>query len=505
MSLSLWIWMLLLQFFGALGTWYAATTQGTPVALVVACLAMLGSATIGWLLSKRVALVVQAFPQLATEDLDMPPTGISSFDAPIREMLRNVRHRLREASAARIQLDELNEVLHAIGAKDGRAARRVAQSFRQALGQVSQAVDGELIELWTALQEVELCADEIGKGSQEQHESIRRATMTIDQVRQRLEQFTQQPSSQELNTLELTQDTKQLGEGVRRIRKLAKEGGGRLRALGQRTRDINALLQTISEISARTDLLALNASIESVRAGEHGRGFAMVAEEVRKLSEQTAQVVHEVGAMVGSTEMDLRDIINLFDEQLTRSDEQCSRASKFQERIDLVSKQLQSDQSWRESVATAASRQQDTVDELINHLQKMISDVQTYKRQAERTSWTVQTLSDAAKQFDGELSALRAVSSGKRVEVLKSTRHGGSRSDNRHQSEDVDETPTGSSKQATGVRPGGPARKAPSSSQGLTLPASTDANEIVGDTVRHSDEETETVSQLLKELDVVEQ
>ena len=490
MSLSLWVWMLLLQFFGALGTWYAATTQGTPVALVVACLAMLGSASVGWFLSQRVAMVVQAMPQIATEELDMLPTGISSFDAPMRDMLRNVKHHLREASAARLQLDELNEILHAIGAKDGRSSRRVAQSIRQALGQVSQSVDGELIELWTALQEVEMCADEIGKGSHEQHESIRRAALTIDQVRQRLEQFLEQSETADINAPELVSRTQQLSDGVQRIRKLAKEGGGRLRALGQRTRDINALLQTIGEISARTDLLALNASIESVRAGEHGRGFAMVAEEVRKLSEQTAQVVHEVGTMIGSTEMDVRDITSLLDEQLTKTDEQCTQANSFQERIDVVSKQLQSDQQYRDSILLAAQRQQETVDELFNHLQKMITDVQASKRHAERASWTVQSLNESAKQFDGELAALRAVSSGKRVEVLKSMRsvRNELRHDGRPLADQAEEQLE-------------PAATATSTSRRT---GDGETNEVVGDTVRHSEEETETVSQLLQELDEVE-
>ena len=585
MSLSLWVWMLLFQFFGALGTWYAATTQGTPVALTVACISMLGSALIGIFLSKRVSQIVQSFTRIANEDFDLPPTGISSFDRPFRELLRQVRHQLREAAASRLQLDELADVLQAIGVKETRSGRRVAQSMRQALGQVSQSVDGELVELWTALQEVEMCTGEIDKSTLNQHETIRQATITVDQVRQRLEQFMATPSDLDCDSNEVMGESQQLREGVERIRKLAKEGGGRLRALGQRTRDINALVQTIGEISARTDLLALNASIESVRAGEHGRGFAMVAEEVRKLSEQTAHAVHEVASLVGSTELDVRDIVALLDEQLSKSDEQCVRFGSFKEQLELVVRQLAADKQWREGLSSAAERQQESVDELIHHIQKLINEVQSSKRQAERASWTVQSLGDAAKQFDGELSALRAVSSGKRVEVLKSLRHtaaGRDWSEQRSQDEQLGfpagtganaelsppprttstqqaqlpsldqpqgqpqrqaqpqsqrrsqgqpqghpsdsrtaQPPRGS--QAThasvkrvptaGAPPSSSAKIASASSApGATAkerdPANADSveetNELMGDTVRHSEAEAEAVSQLLKELDSVD-
>lgn len=82
-----------------------------------------------------------------------------------------------------------------------------------------------------------------------------------------------------------------------------------IRTLGEESKEIISIVQTITGISSQTNILALNASIEAARAGEHGKGFAVVAEEIQKLSEQTKRAVESIGIIVAEVVKNTEDAV----------------------------------------------------------------------------------------------------------------------------------------------------------------------------------------------------
>ncbi|MCX8021612.1 MAG: methyl-accepting chemotaxis protein [Syntrophorhabdaceae bacterium] len=117
------------------------------------------------------------------------------------------------------------------------------------------------------------------------------------------------------NALETAQDGNKIVEKsvneVKNIAETVNETAGFVKSLGRRSMEIGDIVNTINDIADQTNLLALNAAIEAARAGEQGRGFAVVADEVRKLAERTAQATAEIGGMIKAIQEEVNKAVDI--------------------------------------------------------------------------------------------------------------------------------------------------------------------------------------------------
>jgi len=97
---------------------------------------------------------------------------------------------------------------------------------------------------------------------------------------------------------------------VERIAKASEQAQGTVSKLGEHSKEVTGIVQTIREIAEQTNLLALNAAIEAARAGEQGRGFAVVADEVRKLAERTTQATAEIGKLISTIQNGIEQAVD---------------------------------------------------------------------------------------------------------------------------------------------------------------------------------------------------
>jgi len=152
---------------------------------------------------------------------------------------------------------------------------------------------------------------------------------------------------------------------MNRLSDLIVTSSAHIETLNNKTVNIGQILEVITSISQQTNLLALNAAIEAARAGEAGRGFAVVADEVRNLAHRTQESAQQVQTMIEELQVGARESVETMDQSQRHSQDSMQIANQAGERLDSVTVRIGEIDGMNQSVATA-TEEQTAVVEAIN-------------------------------------------------------------------------------------------------------------------------------------------
>ena len=220
---------------------------------------------------------------------------------------------------------------------------------------------------------------------------------------------------------------------MQRIAERVQSSAKTVEKLGRRSDEIGAIVGTIEDIADQTNLLALNAAIEAARAGEQGRGFAVVADEVRALAERTTKATREIGQMIKAIQQETKTAVSAMEEGVYEVEQGTEEASRSGEALRNIQEEINSLHMQVQQIATAAEEQTATTSEISNNIHSITDVAQNTVEGARKTSSAAQHLSRLSAELERLVGQFKLSETGKLINWSRSYSVGVNQMDSEHQ------------------------------------------------------------------------
>ncbi len=301
------------------------------------------------------------------------------------------------------------------------AAQEIAKVIQQiAAGAGEQS--GAMQTMSGDLQDLAKASSNVATGAEEQFKNIQTANQSATQMRQALTEMAQAAkAAAEKGAASLdaakggVTSVQQTVDAMSAIRGAVLATSQEVENLGKRGSEIGSIVQTIDQIASQTNLLALNAAIEAARAGEQGRGFAVVADEVRQLAERTAVATKEIANLIAAVQQGTGQAVRAMETSVKDVENGSALAEQAGEALGRIVESATEVNSEIRRITDAAGRMETNAEELVTVLEQvgtiaerstaLASDMNSGSRRANEAIASASAISEQSAAGSQQVSA----------------------------------------------------------------------------------------------------